>query len=93
MPNSGISAFWIVFFSTCVILNYTGKTISCVRPIGQPEERLVGLSTTRWHHQFGIAVMSLTDHRPSLGLDIYTKPNDDVGRGLVSTRATSLIST
>ena len=27
MPDSGISTFWIFFFSTCVILNYTGKQL------------------------------------------------------------------
>ena len=27
MPDSGISTFWIVLFSTCVILNYTGKQL------------------------------------------------------------------
>ena len=27
MPNSGISTFWIIFFSTCIILNYTGKQL------------------------------------------------------------------
>ena len=27
VPDSGISTFWIIFFSTCVILNYTGKQI------------------------------------------------------------------
>ena len=27
MPDSGISTFWIFFFSTYVILNYTGKQL------------------------------------------------------------------
>ena len=27
MPDSGISTFWMIFFWTCVILNYTGKQL------------------------------------------------------------------
>ena len=27
VPDSGITTFWIIFFSTCVLFNYTGKQL------------------------------------------------------------------
>ena len=32
LPDSGISTFWITFFLTCVILNYTGKQLVASDP-------------------------------------------------------------
>ena len=44
-PDSGISMFWIILFSTCVILKYTGKQLVA----SDPEDRKVSDTSRRRH--------------------------------------------